>query len=147
MNKIGQSEGFLGRLLGPILKTGLALIENALKPLAKSALIPIGLKAAESVKDEAIHKKMFGSCTTTVIISNEEMNDIIDIMKIIKSLEESSLLIKRISETIKKEAKEQKGRFLIMLLGTLAASLLDNLLSSNNGNNDSDSNEARTRHN
>ena len=144
MNKIGQSEGFLGRLLGPILKTGLALIENALKPLAKSALIPIGLKAAESVKDEAIHKKMFGSCTTTLIISNEEMNDI---MKIIKSLEESSLLIKRISETIKKEAKEQKGRFLIMLLGTLAASLLDNLLSSNNGSNDSDSNEARTRHN
>ena len=87
---------------------------------------------------------MFGSCTTTLIISNEEMNDI---MKIIKSLEESSLLIKRISETIKNEAKEQKGRFLIMLLGTLAASLLDNLLSSNNGSNDSDSNEARTRHN
>ena len=144
MNKIGQSEGFLGRLLGPILKTGLALIENALKPLAKSVLIPLGLKAAASVKDEAIHKKMFRSCTTTLIISNEEVNDI---MKIIKSLEESSLLIKRISETIKNEAKEQKGRFLIMLLGTLAASLLDNLLSSNNGSNDSDSNEARTRHN
>ena len=144
MDKIGQSEGFLGRLLGPILKTGLALLENALKPLAKSVLIPLGLKAAAAVKDEAIHKKMFGSCTTTLIISNEEMNDI---MKIIKSLEESSLLIKCISETIKSEAKEQKGRFLIMLLGTLAASLLDNLLSSNNGNNDSDSNEARTRHN
>ena len=68
---------------------------------------------------------MFGSDTTTLIISNEEMNDI---MKITKSLEESWLLIKGISETIKNEAKEQKGRFLRILLGTLGASLLENLL-------------------
>ena len=68
---------------------------------------------------------MFGSGTTTLIIYNEEMNDI---MKIVKSLEESGLLIKGVSETIKNEAKEQKGRFLSKLLGTLGASLLENLL-------------------
>ena len=68
---------------------------------------------------------MFGSDMTTLIISNEEMNDI---MKITKSLEESWLLIKGVSETIKNEAKEQKGGFLGILLGTLGASLLENLL-------------------
>ena len=69
---------------------------------------------------------MFGPGTTTLIISNEEVNDII---KIIKCLEESGLLIKwLVSETIKKEAKQQKRRFLSILLGTLGASLLGNLL-------------------
>ena len=68
---------------------------------------------------------MFGSNTITLIISNEEMNDI---MKMLKSLEESGLLIKGVSEAIKNEAKEQKGGFLSMLLGTLGASLLGNLL-------------------
>ena len=101
LNKIGQSGGFLGRLLGSLLKTGLPLIGNVLKPLAKSILIPLGLTAA-SATDAAIHKKMFGSGTTTLKISNEEMNDI---MKIVKSLEESGLLIK--DQTIKNEAKEQ----------------------------------------
>ena len=64
---------------------------------------------------------MFGSGVTTLIVSNHEMNDII---KIVNSLEESDLLIKDFSKTIKNEAKEQKGRFLGMLLGTLVASLL-----------------------
>ena len=68
---------------------------------------------------------MFGSGNTTLIISNEEMNDI---MKIARSLEESGLLIKDVSETIKNKAKEEKGRFLGMLLGTLDTSLLGNLL-------------------
>ena len=68
---------------------------------------------------------MFGSGATTLIISNEEMNDI---MKIIKSLQESRLLIEGVSEAIKNEAKEQKGGFLSMLLGTLGADLLGNLL-------------------
>ena len=68
---------------------------------------------------------MFGSGNTTLIISKEEMNDII---KIVKSLEESVFIMKVISKTIKNEAKEQKGRFLGMLLGTLYASLLRNLL-------------------
>ena len=68
---------------------------------------------------------MVRSGFTTLIISNEEMNDI---MKIVKSIEESGLFIKGISETMKNEAKEQKGGFLAMLLGTLGASLLRNLL-------------------
>ena len=72
MHKIGQSGGFLGRLLGPLLKTGLPLIGNVLKPLAKSVLIPLGLTAAASATDAAIHKKMFESGITTWIISNEE---------------------------------------------------------------------------
>ena len=63
--------------------------------------------------DAAIHKKMFGSGTTTLIISNEEVNNI---MKIVKSLEESGLLIKGVSQTIKNEVKEQKGGFLRMLV-------------------------------
>ena len=124
MFKIGQSAEFLGRLLGPLLKTGLPLIGNVLKPLAKSVLIT-GLTAAASATDAAIHKKMFGSGVTILIISNEEMNDV---MKVIKSLEESGLLIKGVSETIKNETNEQKGGFLSMLLGTLGASLLGNLL-------------------
>ena len=62
MHKIGPSGGFLGRLLGPLLKTGLSLMKNVLKPLAKNILIPLGLAAAAaSGTDAAIHKKMFGS--------------------------------------------------------------------------------------
>ena len=125
LHKIGHSGGFLGRLLGSLTKNRLPLIGNVLKPLAKSVLITLGLAASASATDAAIHKKMFGSGNTTLIISKEEMNDI---MKIIKPFEESGLLIKGISETIKKEAKEQKGEFLNMLLGTLGASLLENLL-------------------
>ena len=68
---------------------------------------------------------MFGSGFTTIIIYNEEMEYI---MKIVKSLAESGLLIKGVRETIKNEAKEQKGGFLSILLDTLGASLLGNLL-------------------
>ena len=125
MHKIGKSGRFLGRLLGPLLKTGLPLIGNVFKPLAKSVLIPLRLTAAASAIDAAIYEEMFGSGATTLIISNEEM---IDIMKIIKSLEESGLLIKGVSETIKNEAKKQKEGFLGMLLRTLDTSLLGNLL-------------------
>ena len=128
MHKIGQSGGLIGRLSGPLLKTGLSLIGNVLKLLAKSVLIPLGLTAAvaaAAATDPASHKKMFGSGVTTLIISNEEMNDI---MKINKSPEECGLLIKGLSEKIKNEAKEQKGRFLGILLGTLGASLSSNLL-------------------
>ena len=75
-------------------------MKNVLKSLVKSVLIPLGLTAAAA--DVAIHKKMFGSGTATLIISNKEMNDT---MKIVKSLEESNLLIKGISETIQNETK------------------------------------------
>ena len=60
-HKIGQSGGFLGRLLGPLLKTELPLMENVLKLLAKSVLIPLGLTSAASVTDASINKKMFKS--------------------------------------------------------------------------------------
>ena len=130
ISKMIQSGGFLGRLLGPLLKTGLPLIKNVIKPLAKSVLIPLGLTAAASAADAGIHKKILGSghnhpSSTTLIISNNEMEDII---KIVKSLEDSGLLLKGVSETIQNEAKEQKGRFLSVLLGTLGASLLGNIL-------------------
>ena len=98
--KIGQTGGFLGRLLGLLLKPGLPLIGNVLKTLAKSVLIPLELTLAAT--DSAIRKKKFGSGVTTLIISNEEMNDT---MKIVKSLKESGLLIKGVSETIKNETK------------------------------------------
>ena len=68
MYKIGQSGGFLGRLLGPLLKAGLLLIENVLKSLTKNVLMPSGLTAAASATDAAIHKKVFGSGMTTLII-------------------------------------------------------------------------------
>ena len=102
----------------------MTLIKNVLKLIAKNVLIPLGLTEAASAKDAVIQKKMFGSGVTTLMISNEEMNDI---MKIVKSLEESVLLIKDVRETIKNESKEQKGGLLGMLLGTLGASLLGNL--------------------
>ena len=118
MHKIGQSREFLA----PLLKTALSLIGNVLKPLIKSALIPSELTAAAAAAtNAAIHKKMFRSTFTTWIISNEEMNDI---MKIVKSLEESELLINSVGETIKNEAKEKKAGFLGILLGTLVANLL-----------------------
>ena len=124
INKIIQSGGFLGRLLGPLLKTGLPLIKNVIKQLPKSVLIPLGLTAAVSAADAGIHKKILGSGNTTLIISNEEMNDVI---KIVQALEDSNVLLKGVTETVKNETKEQKGGFLSMLLGTLSAILLGNL--------------------
>ena len=119
----------MGRLLGLLLRTGLPLIRNILKPLAKNVLILLGLTAATLATDAAIHKKMIASDTRLSGLakrfSTKEMNDI---MKIIKSLEESVLLIKGVSEAMKNEAKKQKGRFLGMLLHTLDASLLGNSL-------------------
>ena len=90
----------------------MSLIGNLLKPLAKSFLITLVLTAAGSATDVAIHKKMFGSGVTTLVISNEEMNDI---LKIDKYLEQSGLLIKGVRQRIKNEAKEQKGGFFGML--------------------------------
>ena len=125
INKIIQSGGFSSKLLGPLLKTGLPLIKNVIKPLAKRVLIPLGLTAAASVADAGIHKKILGSGNTTLIISDQEMNDVI---KIVQALEDSNILLKGVTETVRNETKEQKGEFLSMLLGTLGASLLRNLL-------------------
>ena len=74
---------------------------------------------------QELKKKIHGSGNTTLIISNKDMNDII---KIIQALENSNTLIKGVSKTIINETEEQKGGFLSMLLGTLGASLLGNLL-------------------
>ena len=79
-----------------------------------------------SATDAAIQKKMYGHGNTTLIVSDNDMNDMI---KIVKALEEHDILLKGITKTIKNETKEQKGGFLTMLLGTLGASLLGNLLS------------------
>ena len=119
MHIIGESGEFLGRPSGPLLKIGLPLMKNVLKPLAKSVLIPLGLTAA-SATETAIHKIIFGSGTKTLTISIEEVNDI---KKIVESLEEPGLLIKGVSDKIQNEGNEQKGEFLGMFLGTLGASL------------------------
>ena len=104
-------------------------MKSVIKPLAESVLIPLGLTAAASAADAGTHKKILGSGhnnNTTLIISNDEMDDILEI---IKSLEDSGVLLGGVSETIQHEAKEQRGGFLNMLLGTLGASLLGLYLS------------------
>ena len=129
LSKMIQSGGFLGRLLGPLLKTGLPLMKSVIKPLAKSVLIHLGLTAAASATDAGIHKKILGSGhnnNTTSIISNDEVDNI---LKIVKFLEDSGVLFKGVSETIQYGAKEERGGFLGMLLGTLGASLLGDVLS------------------
>ena len=98
-------------------------------PLAKNVLAPLGLTAAMSAIDGSIQKKIHG-LGVKLIIEKEDMNDI---MKIIKALENSDILLKGESKTIKNETKEQRGGFLSMLLGTLGASLLGNLLSGRKG--------------
>ena len=121
-----QSGGFLGKLLGPLLKTGLPLIKNVITALAKSVLIPLELTAAAAAAvDAGIHKKILGSGNTTLTISNKDMEDL---TKIVKSLEDSELLSKGVTESVQNEVKEKKGGFLSLLLDTLGASLLGNLL-------------------
>ena len=93
-------------------------------PLAKNALAPLGLTAAMSAIDGSIQKKIHGS-GIKLIIEEEDMQDTI---KIIKELENSDILLKGVSKTIENEIKEQRGGFLSMLVGTLGASLLGNLL-------------------
>ena len=122
ISKIIQSGGFLGSLLsklaGPLMKVAI--------PLAKNVLAPLGITAAASVIDAGIQKKIHGSGTATLIISNEEMNDI---MEIVQVLEDSNILLKGVNKSIKNETKEQKGGFLSMLVSTLGASMFGHLLS------------------
>ena len=104
---------------------GLPLMKIVLTLLTKSALIPLRSLAGMSAADATIQKKIYGSGTTALIISNEEIEDM---MKIVKSLEESALLMKGISEIVKNEAQKQKDRFLPMLLWILVGSVLGNAL-------------------
>ena len=112
VSKKNQSGGFLGSLLsklaGPLMKVAI--------PLAKNVLAPLGITAAASAIDAGIQKKIHGSGTATLIISNEEMNNIV---KIVQALEDSNILLKGVTKTIKNETTEQKVGFLSMLLGTL----------------------------
>ena len=120
LKKLIQSGGFLGSLLskiaGPLMKVAM--------PLAKNVLAPLGLTAAMSAIDGGIQKKMRGE-GVKLMIDNEDMNDI---MKITNALEKSGILLSSVGKTIENKVKEQKGGFLSMLLGTLGASLLGNLL-------------------
>ena len=116
ISKIIESGGFLGSLLSkladPLMKVAV--------PLAKNILALLGITAAASAIDSGIQKKIHGSGTTPLIISNKEINDI---MRIVQDLEDSNILLKGVTKTIKNETKEQKGGFVSMLLGTLVASL------------------------
>ena len=94
-------------------------------PLARNILAPLGITAAVSTIDAVIQKKIHGSGAATLIISNKEMNDT---MKVVQALKNSNILLKGVRKTIKIETKKQKGRFLSILLGTLAGSLLGNML-------------------
>ena len=101
ISKIIRSGGFSDKILSPLFKTGLPLLKSVIKPLGL-----LGLAAASSAIDADIQKKIYGSGTTTLIISNKEMNDI---MKIVQALEDSNILLKGVTKTIKNETKEQKG--------------------------------------
>ena len=119
LSKIIQLGVFLGRLIGPLLKTRLSLIKNVIKTIAKSVSIPHGLTAAASAQMQEYIKKILGSGNnnnTTLIISNNEMENIV---RIVKSLEDSGLLLKGVTETVQNEAKEQKRGYFSMLLGTI----------------------------
>ena len=102
ISKVVQSRGFLGslfrKLAGPSMKVAI--------PLAKNVLAPLGIIAAASAIDAGIQKKIHGSGITTLTISNDEMNDM---MKIVQALEDSNILLKGVTKTIKNETKEQKG--------------------------------------
>ena len=125
IKRLIQSGGFLGKLLsklaGPVMKVAM--------PLAKNVLAPLGLTAAMPAIKGSIQKKLHGS-RVKLTIEPEDMNDII---KIIEPLENSGILLKGVTKTIENETKEQRGGFLSMLLGTLGASLLGNLLSGGKG--------------
>ena len=99
LSKMMQSGGFLGRLLAPLLRTGLPLMKSVIKTLAKNVLAALELIAAAAAADAGIHKKILGSGhnNTTLIISNDKMDAI---LKIVKSLEDSGVLLKGVSETI-----------------------------------------------
>ena len=97
ISKIIQSGRFLGKLLGPLLKTGLPLLKSVIKPFGL-----LGLTAASSAIDAGVHKKIYGSGTTTLVISNGEMDDI---MEIVRALENSNILLKGMTKAIKNETK------------------------------------------
>ena len=104
ISKIIQSGGFLGSLLsklaGPLMKVAILL--------AKNVLAPLGITAAASAIDAGIQKKIHGSGTTTLVISNGEMNAII---KMIQALEDSNILLKGVTKQLKRKQKNKEEDF------------------------------------
>ena len=111
ISKIIQLGGFSGSLLN---KLAVPLMKVAV-PLSKNILAPLGITAAASVIDAGIQKKIHGAGTTTLIISNEKINVI---MKILQALEDSNILLKGVTKSVKNETKEQKGGFSGTLVDT-----------------------------
>ena len=131
--KIIQLRGFLDRFLGSLQKTGLPIMKNVLQPLAKSFLMPLGLETAGSAADAGIHKKnlkLRSYSTNNIKWRNGRHYG----SSLLKSLKDYCLLIKALAKQLKmkkkttKRTKEQKGGFLGVLLGTLGAILLENML-------------------
>ena len=125
ITKMSQSGGFLGSLL------------KFAVPLLKNVIAPLGLTAAMSAADAGIQKKIRGYgqsggnlSEVTLTISTKDMNDI---MQIIQALEERGIIVPGTSQSVVSEIQEQRGGFLGMLLGTLGASLLGNLLTGSKG--------------
>ena len=102
ISKIIQSGGFLGKILGPLLKTGSPILKSVIKPLGL-----LGLTVVSSAINAGVHKKIYGSATTTLVTSNEEMN----IMKTVQALEDSNILLKGVTKTIKMKQKNKKKYF------------------------------------
>ena len=115
ISKIIQSGGFLGYLIGPLLKTGLTLLKS---------VSSIRLTASLAI-DEGVLKNIYVSGSKTLVISNDNIQDV---LIIVKSLEISRLLLNGVTKTIHNNISEQKRGFLSMLLGTLGTSLLGNIL-------------------
>ena len=121
INEIIKGGGNLGRLL-------MSFLPKFTKPaisIGKNILASLGLSAKMSATDAPIQKKTYCSGNKTLIISNNDLNDLI---KIATALEVQDILLKGTSKTIKNDTKKQGGGILSMLLGTLGASLLGNLL-------------------
>ena len=116
-----MQKGGFSRFLAPLLKSGLPLLISVIKPLGM-----LGLTVAASAADAAINKKILGSINHTILIISN--NDMQNLLKMVKSLEDSGISLDGITETVKNGVKEQKGGFLSILLGTLGASLLGNML-------------------
>ena len=110
ISKITQFWEFLGSLLN---KLGGLLMKVEI-PLAENVLAPVAITAAASAIDAWIQKKIHGSETTTLIISNKEMNDI---MKIVQILEDSNILLTRVTKPIKKRNKTTKRRIIKHVFG------------------------------
>ena len=115
-----MQKGGLLRFLGSLLKSGLTLLKAAAKPLGL-----LVLTAASTLTDASIHEKIGSGNHITLIMSNNDMDDI---LKIVKSIKDSGLLLDGTTKIVKNEVKKQKGGFLSILLDTLGAYLLGDLL-------------------